>query len=125
MAKPFKNAKDLLAKLAADDPSGPVFTGMIKSSDDNAEILFAKTGDCSQWIPLPVSQIEDVEHLRWVHCGEDKYRQVHVIMKAPQTKEAGVFADLATFHQHQANNFGPPGTSQCHFDIGLNKIVCP
>jgi hypothetical protein len=121
----YRSAKELLTNIGSKYPVGPRFTGMIRPAANDTSISFARTGDCSQWVSLPVEQIADVEFVRWVHCGEDRFPQVHITMRPPETHEGNVFADLATLHQDQVNNIGPPGPSGCYFDWKLNRIVCP
>jgi hypothetical protein len=122
----FKSADDLFQKLGGPSPATTRFTGMVKPADDPSKILFARTGDCSTWIPLPVSQIDDVAPIRWVHCGNEQYQQVHVTMKPPATPEGKVFADLATLHSAPSTtNVGPPDGSSCYYDWATQRIVCP
>ena len=95
-------ADEFVKELASSEglalPTPPVVqTGMVdaaKSSDE--EVGFAPGTQCSNWIKVPVSMIEKVDHLRNQRCGRDEYPYVRLHLKSPGTKEGdAVFQALA------------------------------
>ena len=95
-------ADDFVKELASSEglapPTPPVVqTGMVdpaKSSDE--EVGFAPGTQCSNWIKVPVSMIEKVDHLSNQRCGRDEYPYVRLHLKSPGTKEGdAVFYALA------------------------------
>src|SRR5215204_2798148 len=95
-------ADDVVKELTSSEglalPTPPVVqTGMVdpaKSSDE--EVSFAPGTQCSNWIKVPVSMIEEVDHLRNQRCGRDEYPYVRLHLKSPGTKEGdAVFQALA------------------------------
>jgi hypothetical protein len=113
---------------------------MIKPADgDEDSIMFARAGDCSAWVKVRASQIDDVKLLHTVRCKDHAHPLVHLFMKEPQTIEGKTFGALANLHSalpptgsaplmaHQVVNAsaGPPGSTNCYFDWTLYRVVCP
>ncbi len=90
--------KELTSSEGLAPPTPPVIqTGMVdpaKSSDE--EVSFAPGTECSNWIKVPVSMIEEVDYLRNQRCGREEYPYVRLHLKSPGTKEGdAVFQALA------------------------------
>lgn len=127
--KPANPADKLLDRLGAAGSSTHVFTGMIKrASNDSSSIMFARAGDCSQWIKLAVNQISDIKLIHMASCEGHTHPLVHIFMKEPNTAEGKTFAALAHLHQappRAALAAAAPGATPCYWDWGLHKWVCP
>lgn len=130
MAKKGKNgngADELFSRLGAAGTSKHVFTGMIKRVDDDPEaIMFARSGDCSKWIKVPVDQIADIKLIHMAACEGHTHPLVHMFMKDPSSADGVAFAALAQLHQAPPRAaFAAPGSTPCYWDWGLNRWVCP
>lgn len=136
------SARRLFDKLGAASAAKHVFTGMIKPAQDDESIMFAQPGDCSKWIKITASHVEDIEFLHVVNCEGHTHPLVQLFMKEPGSAEGKTFAALAQLHstppksppaQHvaphlvsMAAGFGPrPGSTPCYWDWALNRWVCP
>jgi hypothetical protein len=81
--------------LDAVPPGGLVLSGMAKPAEGNDQaILFAHGTSCTDWVEIPVAQIESVEVLRTVRCRDHAHPLVKLHLKAPQSDEGMVFAAL-------------------------------
>src|SRR5262249_20113639 len=77
------------------------FVGMIKRTEgDPDSVSFARPGDCTNWIAIPASRIEEIRPLHQsVTCGGRPYPLGQVFMKSPAVdSEAEIFATLASLH---------------------------
>jgi hypothetical protein len=136
------SARRLFDKLGAASAAKHVFTGMIKPAADDESIMFAQPGDCSKWIKIAASHVEDIEFLHVVNCEGHTHPLVQLFMKEPGSAEGKTFAALAQLHStppksppaqpiaphlvSMAAGFGPrPGSTPCYWDWALNRWVCP
>lgn len=74
----------------------PSFTlkGIVKKSEKESEVLFAKKGDFEHWVPVPASMIESVTVLKTFSKGDEIYNVVKLYMKTPSTPEGEVLLKL-------------------------------
>jgi hypothetical protein len=126
-------ADEFVKELASSEglalPTPPVVqTGMVdaaKSSDE--EVSFAPGTQCSNWIKVPVSMIEEVDHLRNQRCGRDEYPYVRLHLKSPGTKEGdAVFQALAGMLQHGIVSSTPQrGTAPSSMMAPTSPMMAP
>lgn len=76
------SAKAYIEFLKTKPDPGLVFEGITKLSDDDEEILFAAKGDCSKWTPIPLDQVERIEHLGWSACGTHRHPVARIALKS-------------------------------------------
>jgi len=100
--------EEFLARLARGEISRPiVFTGMVKrSEDDSACLLFAR-GNCTNWIKIPLSSIEQIEVLDIVPCKDHTHPLVKLRLKRPQTDEGILFSSLTQLASSSGSGDGP------------------
>jgi hypothetical protein len=67
--------------------------GMVKSSEKEGFIDFTRT-DCESWVDLPVSAIEQAEHLGQKTCKDHSHPVFKLTLKEPKDPEARIFAAL-------------------------------
>jgi hypothetical protein len=145
MAKKAKlSARELFDKLAEAKTTSLMFAGMIKPAEnDDTTILFARANDCTRWVPIPTSQIENIEFVQMMPCRDHQHPFVKLFLKQPESAEGRTFAALAGLpsepvgqpHQlHHALAPAPmlsaavpaqPGATPCYFDFGLMRWRCP
>jgi hypothetical protein len=87
--------QDFLGKLQRDELelSTPMIGVAGNHEQDTDRILFGD--NCTNWIPIPISMLESVEHLQTVDCSDHaRHPVVAIRLKKPQSEEALVFAHL-------------------------------
>jgi hypothetical protein len=91
------SGEEFLQKLRDDQITAPIlFTGMVKKTDDATDhILFTHAADCTNWIRIPVTSIENVEILDVVPSKEHTHPLVNLRIKKPQSTEGLLFLALA------------------------------
>jgi hypothetical protein len=140
--KSVKSAKDFFADLGAAGTSKHVFTGMIKPDEgDPQSLMFARPGDCQNWVKIPIDQIADKERVGTVSCEGHTHPLVRLFMKDPSTSDGETFAALAKLHHTPPRFSRPPliashhlsgvptglsqpGSSPCYWDT-VYGWVCP
>jgi hypothetical protein len=114
-------AHRLLEKLGGAGTSTHVFTGMVKAHPKNNDaIMFARPGDSSRWVTIPVSQVQDLQFVHTVQSEGQTLPVIHLHLKDPQSSDGKTFADLASLH-----SVLPPGATGCYYDYGSHRWVCP
>jgi hypothetical protein len=91
------SGEEFLQKLRHDEITTPiVFTGIVKKADEGADqFLFALSGNCGNWVKIPVAGIEKVEVLDVVACKDHTHPLVNLQFKRPQSEEGSLFLALA------------------------------
>lgn len=74
----------------------PSFTlkGIVKKSEKESEVLFARKGGFQHWVPIPASMIESVTVLKTFSKENEVYTVVKLHMKTPTTPEGEVLLKL-------------------------------
>ncbi|HET6992556.1 MAG TPA: hypothetical protein VFJ43_14580 [Bacteroidia bacterium] len=78
-----------------------VLKGIVKKSDNDSEILFARKGDFGNWVKIPASMIESVNVIKTFSKGEETFTIVKLHLKTPTTPEAKVLHELLSSHEHE------------------------
>ena len=94
------SADDFVRKLSSEEglplPYPPISrTGLVDPDVESGseEIRFAPGTQCSNWIEVPVSMIDEVDHLGNQLCNQREYPHVRLHLK-PTTDEGRVLANL-------------------------------
>jgi len=94
------SADDFVRKLSSQEglplPYPPISrTGLVDPDIESGseEIRFAPGTQCSNWIEVPLSMIDEVDHLGYQLCNEREYPHVRLRLK-PTTDEGRVLANL-------------------------------
>jgi hypothetical protein len=94
------SANDFIRKLTSEEglplPYPPISqTGLVDPDIERGskEIRFAPGTQCSNWVEVPVSMIDEVDHLGNQPCNQREYPYVTLHLK-PTTAEGRVLANL-------------------------------
>ena len=94
------SADDFVSKLSSQEgvplPYPPISrTGLVDPDIESGseEIRFAPGTQCSKWIEVPLSMIDEVDHLGNQLCDQREYPHVRLHLK-PTTEEGRVLANL-------------------------------
>ncbi len=89
----------------------PVFTlkGVVKKSDKDNEVLFAKKGDLLNWVKIPSTMIESAHVLKNFSKEAETFTVVKLHLKTPATPEGKTLYELLTL-------FGKEETCEGKFD---------
>lgn len=91
---------ELMDDLREAPPLHTMFVGMVKLCEDDANaVMFACAGDCTRWVKIPQSQVDSVEMLHTVICGDHHHQGVRLFLKPPSSDEGHAFAQLAHLHR--------------------------
>lgn len=122
-----------------------ILKGIVKKSDKDAEVLFAKKGDFMNWIKVPASMVESVNVWKTFSKENETFALVKLRLKAPSNSEAQVLYDLLLSIKAQeregekhscygmgeflfkegAEHFGEHCKCGCHHDYGdYRKFEC-
>lgn len=131
------SAKEIFDKAEVLDLA---FTGMIRPVEgDEKAIMFTLAGDCSDWIKLSLSQVDDIDFLHMVPCEGHAHPLVRITMKRPKSDDARSFSEIARIHHATARRElavaiarpaavgvqSPPGATDCYYDWKFKRWVCP
>ena len=92
----------------------PSFTlkGMVKKTDDDTEVLFAKKGDLMNWVKIPSFMIESVDIIKTYLSDNQITAFVKIHFKTPTSIEGEVYFKLLTTSETGCGC----GYSSCHND---------
>jgi hypothetical protein len=87
--------------------SSVVLRGLAKVVEGETEsVFFSQSGDCTNWIPIPVEVIDNVEHLGQTKCKDHEHAVVRMFLKPPQENPlASLFAELLCHLQSEHSSF--------------------
>lgn len=110
-SKSHTEPREFLRKLRDDAlvPQVRIF-GMVKTQEDDSDhLLFSQT--CGDWVSIPVSVIQKIEHLSSAPCKDHSHPVVGIFFEEPRSDEGKVFSQLL-------NSYRPPqqvrsGSSLC------------
>ncbi len=97
---PTYSGEDFAEKLASDEglplPTPPVTqTGLVDPKESDSEgIRFAPGMQYSNWITVPVSLIDEVDHLSNQSYGQAEYPYIRLHLKSPTTDEGRVLTSI-------------------------------
>lgn len=101
--KRIYNPEDFLKKLTQGDISIPVaFSGMVKTSKTAKDAILFSSEQCSNWVEIPTTLIENVELVDVVPCKDHTHPYVNISFKKPKSAEAEVFLKLAAAYAASA-----------------------
>lgn len=68
--------------------------GIVKKSDKDSEVLFARKGDFGNWVTIPASMVESAKVLKSFSKENEIYTVVKLYLKTPTTPEGEVLSKL-------------------------------
>jgi hypothetical protein len=71
--------------------------GMIRAAEENSDSIQV-TRDCSSWVSIPASMIEEINLLGTMKCKDHNHHVASIRFKEPQSEEGAVYARLITEH---------------------------
>jgi hypothetical protein len=99
---------DALGAGEFDRPSGVVLTGMLKASERQDHVSFAR-GGCDTWIELPTSLIEQAEHLGSRPCDDHAHPVFRITLRESEDPQARLLAQLLATEPQRRSQTLPPG----------------
>lgn len=88
----------LLSANQLAQPMEPVVYGLVKvDENDSAVLLFSWTLSCENWVPIPVSLISSVVHIRNVKCKDHQHPLVKILLVEPDRKHASATLYMQLF----------------------------
>ena len=91
-----------------DQPAGVVLSGMVKESEQPDHIAFAR-GGCETWIDLPVSLIEQAEHVGQRPCDDHAHPLFRITLRESDDPQAKLLAQLLTTGARPGGRSPRPG----------------
>jgi len=88
------------------DHPGIVLTGMVKPSEQEEHVAFAR-GGCETWVDLPTSMIEQAEHLGSRPCDDHAHPVFRLTLREAEDPQARILGQLLASQPSPA--LGPPG----------------
>lgn len=81
----------------------PFFTlkGIVKKSDKESEVLFARKGDFENWVTIPASMVESAIVLKTFSKENELYTVVKLYLKTPTTPEGEVLYKLLSSNENE------------------------
>jgi hypothetical protein len=62
------------------EPAELAVAGLVKTGEDEAQILFSNSRACADWLPIPIDIIQSIQHLKNVEC-KDQHPLVRIVFK--------------------------------------------
>nr|GLK33620.1 hypothetical protein GCM10017611_04620 [Rhodococcus wratislaviensis] len=106
--------------------------GMVQAADENSDSI-QLTRDCSMWVSIPASMIEEIRLLGTQKCKDHMHYVAGIRFKEPQTEEGTVFARLITEQLATppitrgiggGGDEEPPGAGSCHGCVHACYVQC-
>ena len=112
----------------------PSFTlkGMVKKTDDDTEVLFARKGDLMNWVKIPSFMIESVDIIKTYLSDNQITAFVKIHFKTPTSIEGEVYFKLLTSSEsgsgcgcgcssfHRDKDFSCSSYGKCNSTIGCS-----
>jgi hypothetical protein len=99
---------DALGAGEFDHPPGVVLTGMVKPSELEDHVAFAR-GGCETWIDLPTSLIEQAEHVGSRPCKDHAHPVFRITLRESEDPQATLLARLLAAGPEPRLRQLPPG----------------
>jgi hypothetical protein len=84
--------------------------GMVQTDGEKSDSI-QLSKDCSTWISIPASMIEEISLLGAQKCKDHKHEVAGIHLKEPQTEEGAVYARLITEQVATPSSSWPPARS--------------
>lgn len=98
--------------------------GLVKKSDKDSEVLFARKGSVEKWIGIPSSMIESAIVLKSFKKEEDTIILAKLQLKKPTTPEGQLFYDLLFSLETEARSGGNCGCHSHQCSCGCHAHQC-
>lgn len=93
----------LLASNKLDEPVDLTLFGLVKVDEkDSSVLLFSTSSSCEQWMPIPVSLISSLRHIRNVTCKDHQHPLVRIVFAEPKKEDASTVLFMRLFAQAKA-----------------------
>ena len=97
---------EFVSGLAANQLGEPVdltLFGLVKADENERSIvLFSISSACEQWVPIPVSFITSIQHIRNVSCKDHQHPLVRIVLAEPKKEDASAVLFMRLFAQAKA-----------------------
>lgn len=93
----------LLASSQLDEPIDLALYGLVKADEnDSSMLLFSISSSCKQWVPIPVSLISSIQHIRNVSCKDHQHPLVKIVLAEPKKDDVSAVLFMRLFAQAKA-----------------------
>jgi len=93
----------LLASNKLEEPVDLTLFGLVKADEkDKSVLLFSISSSCEQWMPIPVSLISSIRHIRNVTCKDHQHPFVRIVFAEPKKADASTVLFMRLFAQAKA-----------------------
>jgi hypothetical protein len=87
-----------LASNQLDEPVDLTFHGLVKADEnDNSVLLFSIFSSCEQWMPISVSLISSIRHIRNVSCKDHTHPLVRIVLAEPKKEDVSAVLFMRLF----------------------------
>lgn len=128
-----RDPSQFIERLRLGTLAAPVqVVGMVRAADEDSDSI-QLTRDCSMWVSIPASMIEEISLLGTRKCKDHMHHVAGIQFKEPQTEEGVVFARLITEQLANppiARGIGggpdetPPGVGSCYGCVHGCYVAC-
>ena len=128
MAKKKLSTKELvdLLKDPAKAESGLTLVGMVKLAEKSEDSVMFTPSDCDHWIQLPLSSVDEIEHIGNSPCKDHTHVVVRLALKAPTSPEGRLLQGLIRAITQPRESTAAPG----HYHVpnpgssGPSNVIC-
>jgi len=93
----------LLASNKLEEPVDLTLFGLVKADEkDKSVLLFSISSSCEQWMPIPVSLISSIRHIRNVTCKDHQHPFVRIVFAEPKKEDASTVLFMRLYAQAKA-----------------------
>lgn len=93
----------LLASSQLDEPIDLALYGLVKADEnDSSMLLFSISSLREQWIPIPVSLISSIQHIRNVYWKDHQHPLVKLVLAEPKKEDVSAVLFMRLFAQTRA-----------------------
>lgn len=93
----------LLASSQLDEPADLTLFGLAKADEyDSSVLLFSFSSSCDKWIPIAVSSISSIRHVRNVTCKDHQHPLVRIELAEPDAEDVTAVLFMRLFAQVKA-----------------------
>jgi hypothetical protein len=92
-----------LASNVLEEPVGLALHGLVKADENDSHVLLFSTSlSCETWIPIPVSLISSIRHIRNVRCKDHQHPLVRIDLAQPNKEDVSAVLFMRLFAQAKA-----------------------
>jgi hypothetical protein len=98
---------EFVSHLTADELPDPIalsVLGLVKlDGNDATNVLYTSSLSCNDWLPIPISMIDSIQHMRTIACKDHQHPLVKITFNKPEKGRTDVAVFMALLSRAKAS----------------------